>query len=106
MSKYRNTKVIIDGIKFDSKKEGARYEELKLLQKAGLITDLERQKRFELQPSFVLNGKRYRPIYYVCDFYYRENGEWIIEDVKGKQTDVYKIKKKLLAYKGLEIKEV
>ena len=48
--KYRNKKVEVDGILFDSKKEANRYMELKLLEKAGEITDLKRQVRYELIP--------------------------------------------------------
>ena len=109
MSKYKSRKVTIDGITFDSKKESERYKELKLLRQAGIISNLELQKRFELQPSFICNGKRYRPIYYICDFYYNRDGEWIIEDVKSeitKKDKVYKLKKKMMAFKGLEITEV
>lgn len=109
MNKYRNKHTEVDGLIFDSKKEAERYCELKIMERAGLISDLQRQKRFELQPSFILNGKRYRPITYICDFYYWQNGKWIIEDVKSditRRDKVYIMKKKLMAYKGMEIQEV
>lgn len=110
MSKYHSKKVIIDGLEFDSKKEGNRYEELKILKEAGLIKDLELQKVFELQPSFKKNGKTYRKITYKADFYYYDNHlqRYVAEDVKGFKTEVYKIKKKLFeyVYKELELLEV
>ena len=109
MSKYYSRKVIIDEIKFDSKKEGNRYLELKLLLKARKIRDLELQKKFELLPKYKINGKTIRAISYVADFVYWDisKNEMIIEDTKGFKTEVYKLKKKLFEYKyGIEIKEV
>lgn len=100
MNKYKNKKVVVDGIEFDSKKETKRYGELKLLEKAGLIKDLELQKTFELQPSFKKNGKTYRKITYIADFYYYDNHleRYVVEDTKGFKTDIYKIKKKMFEY--------
>ena len=110
MTKYKSKKIILDNIKFDSKKEGNRYEELKILEEAGLIKELELQKVFELQPSFKKNGKTYRKITYKADFYYYDNHlqRYVVEDVKGFKTEVYKIKKKLFeyVYKDLELLEV
>ena len=60
MNKYRNKKVIVDGKEFDSKKEGDRYKKLRLLERAGEISDLELQPRFLLQDKFKKNGKTYR----------------------------------------------
>lgn len=109
-NKYSNKKMEIDGIKFDSKREALRYQQLKMLQKQGLIKELELQKEFELQPKFRKNGKAYRNITYRADFYYFDNelGKYIVEDTKGFRTEVYKLKKKLFEYKNedLEIKEV
>jgi hypothetical protein len=111
-AKYRNTKVVYDGIKFDSKKERDRYIVLRLLEKQGLIHDLVCQPSFTLQPTFKKNGKTYRAIKYLADFMYddHETGETIVEDVKtiGTMTDKYKIKKKLFEYKykHLTIKEI
>lgn len=99
--KYHNKKIVIDGIKFDSIKESNRYRELKLLQKANLITELELQKKFELQPSYINNKcQKVRAITYIADFFYydKQKDQYIIEDVKGYRTDVYKLKKKLLEY--------
>ena len=107
ISKYRNKKIIIDGIKFDSKKEGLRYKELRLLERAGLIKDLKLQTKFELQPSFKKNNKTIRAITYKADFdYITKDGRHIVEDVKGIKTEVFKIKQKLFEYKfkDLEIK--
>ena len=112
MNKYRNTKIIIDGIEFDSKKEGYRYKELKLLERAGLIRDLKLQTKFELQPSFKRNNKTIRAITYKADFdYLTKDNRHIIEDVKSKATEkdkVYRIKRKMLQYKydNIEFKEI
>lgn len=109
-SKYHSKKVVIDGIKFHSKKEGERYIQLKLLKNAGLIKDLELQKSFELQPTFKKNGKTYRKIVYIADFCYFDNhlGKYIVEDVKGFKTKEYALKKKMFeyVYKDLELIEV
>ena len=95
-NKYHNTKTVINGIKFDSKKEGARYLELFMLQKAGQISNLELQKWFEICPKKYAN-KRAR--YYVADFVYEEKGFKVIEDVKSEITrknPVYSLKKALV----------
>ena len=103
-SKYHNQKETIDGITFDSKKEAKRYQQLKLLEKAGLIKHLELQKKFPLQAGFKKNGKTYREISYVADFFYYDNQlhKFIVEDTKGFRTDVYKIKKKLFEHKYID----
>ena len=112
VNKYRNTKIMIDGIEFDSKKEGLRYKELKLLQRAGLITNLKMQTSFELQPSFKRNGKTIRAITYKADFdYMTKDGRHIVEDVKSPATEkdkVYRLKRKMLQYKydNIEFKEI
>ena len=110
-NKYRNTKVIYDGFKFDSKKEAKRWEQLKLLEKAKEITELQRQKKFILQPSYTNNlGKHIREISYIADFFYYDNKQkiYIVEDVKGIKTEVYKLKKKIFeyVYPNLTIKEI
>lgn len=107
-SKYHSRKQTIDGYVFASQREAQRYSELKMLEKAGEISNLELQKRFELIPSQRIGGKVVeRPCYYVCDFAYCEGGNQVIEDAKGMKTEVYKIKKKLMLYKyGITIKEV
>lgn len=100
MNKYHNTKTTIDGIKFDSKAEAKRYIELKLLQKAKKITDLQLQPKYELQPKYKNNkGENIRAITYKADFSYTEGNKVIVEDVKGMETKEFKLKKKLLEYK-------
>lgn len=96
--KYHNTKVTVDGIRFDSKLEAKRYTELKLLLKAGAISELELQKAYTLQPSFKYSGKTERAITYRADFAYIQDGKEIVEDAKGFKTDVYSIKRKMLLY--------
>lgn len=110
MSKYNSRKTVIDDITFDSKKEAKRYVELKKKQEEGEITDLRLQVPFELVPSFTIeiDGKKRkrRNIRYIADFTYYENGQKVVEDVKGRKTDVYKLKKKLFEYKfKITIKE-
>lgn len=106
-SKYKNKKSEYKGIKFDSKKEMIRYIVLDDMQKKGEITDLQLQVPFVLIPPFELNGKKYKGMRYISDFTYKKDGKTIVEDVKGMKTDVYKIKKKLMAYiHKIEIKEV
>lgn len=109
-NKYGNIKAEMDGITFDSQKERNRYVELKMLEKAGAIQDLKLQVPIELQKGFRDKfGKWQKPITYVADFTYLRNGEYIIEDVKSPATrnnPVYRIKKKMLAYRGTYITEV
>lgn len=107
-SKYHATKTVIDGITFDSKREAKRYQELKLLERAGAIRDLKRQVRYELIPAFDVGGKHYRPTSYVADFVYTDTatGAEVVEDCKGYRTDVYRLKAKLFAHKfGVAILE-
>ena len=102
LPKYHNSKTVIDGIRFDSKKEAKRYLELKILEKAGIIKCLKRQV-----PYVIINKSRYgRAIKYVADFTYYEDGKLVVEDVKGVRTPVYKLKKRLMAERfGIEVKE-
>lgn len=109
-NKYHNKKVMINGIKFDSKKEANRYMQLKMLEKAGEIRDIELQKSFELQPTFRKNNKTYRKIVYIADFCYFniKDGKYIVEDIKGFKTKEYMLKKKMFEYRyeDLELKEL
>lgn len=107
-SKYRNKKVVVDGIEFDSKKEARRYSELLLLERAGAIQDLKSQVKFELIPSQRYDGKVIeRPCHYIADFTYQENGFLVVEDTKGLKTKDYIIKRKLMLYlNGIRIREV
>ena len=83
-SKYKNKKVVIDGIEFDSKKESRYYQQLKLMERQGLIKDIKLQVKFELQPKYKKNNKIIRAINYIADFtYYDVNkGKTIIVDTK------------------------
>lgn len=106
MNKYRNKKVIVDGIKFDSIAESKRYKELKLLERQGIIKDLKLQPSFVLQPSFKKNNKTTRAIIYKADFSYLEDDKLVVEDVKGYATKEFKLKEKMFnyIYKELELK--
>ena len=123
-NKYNAKKVSVDGIEFDSKKEARRYQELLLLQKAGEIYMLERQKVYELIPAQrepdtvgkrggVIKGKLIeRAVEYVADFVYTDkNGKTVVEDVKGFREGgayaVFVLKRKLMLYRyGIKIIEV
>lgn len=97
-SKYNAKKVEIDGIKFDSKAEGEYYLHLKQQVTERQILGFERQKRMLLQGGFSVEGVKgkIRPIFYVVDFIITENdGTLTYVDVKGMETDVFKLKKKL-----------
>lgn len=96
-SKYHAKKTVVDGITFDSRREADRYLVLKGMEEGGAIENLRRQVRYELIPAFDVDGKHYRPVYYVADFVYREDGKEVVEDVKGMRTDVYRLKSKLFA---------
>ena len=103
MNKYRARKVKApDGQVFASVKEYHRWGVLRLLERAGRITDLKRQVRYEVIP------KQYgeRACYYVADFTYYEDGKLVVEDAKGYRTDDYIIKRKLMLWvHGIKIKE-
>ncbi len=102
-NKYGNKKVEVDGILFDSKKEAARYGELKLLEKAGRIEDLKLQVPFELIPS----QPDEKGVKYIADFVYLEDGRTVVEDTKGFRTKDYIIKRKLMKWlKDVEFREV
>lgn len=130
MSKYNAKKVIYDGITFDSKKEAKRYAELKLLERAGRITDLDLQKVFVLIPAqYEGTGEVYtrgknkgqakrgkcieQAVTYKADFYYKQDGVEVVEDVKGYRDPAsgsyarYTIKRKMMLYfYGIKIKEI
>lgn len=112
MSKYKARKTYVKGEAFDSVKEAARWRDLKLMERAGDITDLERQVRYILIPSQYENGKLvFRSCAYVADFVYRFRGELVVEDVKGYRGstayDVFKIKQKLMYQQyGIKVAEI
>jgi Protein of unknown function (DUF1064) len=101
--KYRAQPIIVDNIRFASRREAGRWCELRLLERSGEITDLERQIAYRLHVC----GKHVATYY--CDHRYRDkNGELVVEDVKSTptRTPQYLLKKKMLkAEYGIEIKE-
>lgn len=128
-SKYGSRKVISKGYVFDSRKEVRRYNELLLLERAGVIQDLQRQVPFELIPAqyeeiptgeFYKRGKLKgqpktkrvcieKSVVYNADFVYYENGKMVVEDTKSEATKTkdYILKRKMLLYfKGIKIREV
>lgn len=111
-SKFFSKKVVVNGITFDSKKEGEFYLKLKEDEKKGLIRDLERQKEYILQDKFKIGNKTRRPITYKADFTYitTEDNQFHVVDVKSPYTrkdKVYRIKKKLFEYRyGIELEEI
>ena len=108
--KYGNRKTEMDGITFDSAKEARRYAELKLMEKAGLISGLRRQVPYQLLPAQKRDGKVVeRPVLYLADFVYTENGDEVVEDVKSPatRTKEYIIKRKMMLWEfGIRVKEV
>ena len=124
MSKYRNQRTTVNGIIFDSRREAKRYCELAVLERAGVIQDLQMQKTFVLVPEQREEPtERYkkgihkgewkpgtlieRPITYIADFVYHEKGQLVVEDAKGLRTKEYIIKRKLMLYiHNIRIKEV
>lgn len=122
MNKYKARKCVVNGIVFDSQKEYRRWCELLLMQRAGVISGLERQVKYVLIPAqyefyerYGKNGKRLqdskrlaeRELSYVADFVYTEDGKLVVEDTKGFRTKEYKIKRKLMLYfHGIRVKEV
>ena len=123
-SKYRAKKVVVDGITFDSKREAERYKTLKRLESAGVIRDLELQRKFILIPAqreesteVYKSGLRKgepkpgktieRECSYIADFVYTENGRTVVEDSKGVRTKEYILKRKMMLYfYGIRINEV
>lgn len=106
MSKYNNQKIRVSGEVFDSKREYNRWCELRLLERSGIICNLQRQVKFRLIDSQKTSERTERPCDYIADFVYYENGSRVVEDCKGMRTDVYKIKRKLMLEKyNISIKE-
>lgn len=102
-NKYGAKKVkASDGQVFDSRKEFQRYGILKLLERGGKISCLQRQVKYVLIPK---QGAM-RECSYVADFVYREGDQLVVEDCKGYRTEAYRIKKKLMLWvHGIEIRE-
>lgn len=102
-SKYGAVRTEVDGIMFASKAEASHYSSLKLLERAGAITDLE------LQPRYTLTVNKMHVGVYVADFRFTDTatGKTRVQDVKGVKTPAYRLKKKLVrAIHGIEIEEV
>lgn len=125
MSKYRNKKVYVDGIEFDSKLEANRWIYLKGLENRGLISNIHRQVKYILIPAqyepsteFYKRGEKKglpkqgklieKAVTYIADFVYTDNGgNTVVEDTKGFRTPDYIIKRKLMLERyGIRIKEV
>ena len=109
MRKYRNQPTVLDGEKFDSKAEAARWSELRLLERAGHIRGLERQVKYELAPSVKFSGsaRAQPPLRLIVDFAYWEGDKRICEDVKSPATvtTAFTIKRHLLlAVHGLQVR--
>lgn len=102
-NKYHAVKTVVDGIEFPSKREAARYRQLRILERAGQIADLRMQVKYPLVVNGVKIGR------YTSDFNYLENGVEVVEDVKSpatKKARDYQLRRKLmLAIHGIEIKE-
>lgn len=120
-SKYHAKKVSIQGETFDSKREARRFLELQMMEKAGRISGLQRQKKFVLVPAQYepdttgprggrIKGKLLeREVAYYADFVYwdKDAKEFVIEDTKGVRTPEYIIKRKLMLWiNGFQIREV
>lgn len=109
-TKYHNVVTAVDGIRFDSKKEAARYRALMAMLQAGAIRDLKLQPEFTLIEAFKMpDGTQVKAERYRADFSYVQDGELIIEDVKSPATRknrVYINKRKQMADKGYKIMEV
>jgi hypothetical protein len=103
-NKFRNIKVVIDGKRFASKKEARRYVELRMKQTIGEISELECQVKYVL----IEKSATEKQCAYFADFRYRNrNDEVIVEDTKGKKTDLYIMKRKLMLEKfGIKINEL
>jgi hypothetical protein len=109
VSKYHARATTLDGLRFDSKAEAFRYTQLTLLARAGQITDLCVHPRYIIWDHWTVTakGKKHlEKIEYEGDFSYTENGQPVVEDVKGVLTDVYRIKKKMFLARYPEIKFV
>lgn len=107
-AKMRNIRIVVDGESFDSKREYARYCQLQMLEKKGIITGLRRQVPFVLAPPVKLSGRTKPALKYTADFVYKENGKTIVEDTKSppSRDTAYMIRKHLMMWQhGIEIRE-
>ncbi len=104
--KYNAQPTTVDDSRFDSKAEAQRYGELKLLEEAGAISKLAIHPRFELLPRML--GRKLRKVVYEADFSYQERGQSVVEDVKGVETAVWRLKRNLFLrkYPHLELRVI
>ena len=99
-AKYKNKKVVIDGIAFDSKDEAEYYKTLLALRERGVVRAFERQKRFVLQPKFkTATGETVREIGYVVDFVVDYGDLKVAVDVKGMSTQQGELRRKMFLYR-------
>lgn len=106
-NKYHNKHVIVGSERFDSMKEARRHQELKLLERAGRISKLERQVTYQLMPSVRIAGEqRARPaLRFKVDFRYVENGQTVVEDSKGYSDTAFRIRQHLMkSVHGLDVR--
>lgn len=126
MSKYNSRRVSVGGITFDSMREAKRFQELHYLQKVGAISELDLQVKFELIPAQYETYERYgkkgqrlndgkkcveKAVTYIADFVYQQDGQTVVEDVKGYRKgtayDVFVLKRKLMRERfGIRVREV
>jgi hypothetical protein len=107
-AKYRARPTVVNGIRFHSAREAARYLDLKLREKAGEIKELELQPKFPIYVCRRQNGELHKVCDLILDFRYREGpcGLLVVEDCKGMRLPIYKLKKRMFeAQYGLEIRE-
>jgi len=98
--RYRNQPVIVDGVRYASKKQYDRWCQLKMLEKAGKVSNLRREVPFVLAPAVTLNGRKKPPLKYYADAVYIENEKEVVEDTKSaitRKDPVYRIKIHLMA---------
>lgn len=109
-NKYKNKKIEYDGMTFDSHKEMSYWIKFKIMQRGGEISELKRQVEYVLIEPFILGKKKYKKTSYFADFQYKDKeGKLHVIDIKSEptKTQVYKLKKKMMAYKyGIEIEEI
>lgn len=104
-NKFGNIRTKVDGILFDSRMESKFYEFAKQLKLTGEIKDFEMQKHYEIFSAFKKGSEKFRKIEYVADFViYHHDGRIEVIDVKGVETDVFKIKRKLFEYRYPDLK--
>lgn len=107
-SKYRNKRTVVDGITFDSQKEARRYQELKLLEQAGVIRHLELQPKIKLEVGGIkIRYGTGHQVRYHADFRYFDvgKGRFVVEDTKGYKTRDYRLKKAILRAMGIDLLE-